>query len=64
MNTQRKEMVKLTLVRSLSKCLKAHVACVRGLGLRRIGSSVEVGMTPEIKGMVDRVSYLLKVERV
>ncbi len=64
MGTQKQEKVKITLIRSLSKRLKAHIACVRGLGLHRLGSTVEVVMTPEIKGMIDQVNYLLKIERV
>ena len=39
-----------------------HRACVAGLGLRRIGHSVVVNDTPENRGMIERVSYLLRVE--
>ncbi len=54
--------VKLALQRSLNGKLKAHKACVSGLGLRRIRQSVEVADTPENRGMINKVSYLLKVE--
>lgn len=54
--------VKLTLIRSLSGRLKAHQACARGLGLRRMHHSVEVIDTPENRGMINKISYLLKVE--
>ena len=54
--------LKVTLRKSLSKRLQAHRNCVRGLGLRRIGQSVSVKDTPETRGMIARVSYLLSVE--
>ncbi len=54
--------IKLTLVKSVAGRLKAHQACVRGLGLRRTNHSVEVIDTPENRGMINKVSYLLKVE--
>jgi large subunit ribosomal protein L30 len=44
--------------------LVSHKACVRGLGLRRLNHSVLVENTPENRGMIDKVSYLLKVEEV
>jgi large subunit ribosomal protein L30 len=54
--------VKVTLVKSLNGRLAAHQACVRGLGLRRMHHSVVVADTPENRGMINKVSYLLKVE--
>jgi large subunit ribosomal protein L30 len=54
--------VKVTLVKSRFGRLKAHKACVAGLGLRRINQTVEVIDTPENRGMINRVSYLLRVE--
>ncbi len=54
--------IKVTLVRSTCKRLAAHKACVAGLGLRRIRHTVEVDDTPSIRGMINKVSYLLKVE--
>jgi large subunit ribosomal protein L30 len=57
-----KQQVRVTLVRSTSGRLPKHIACVKGLGLRRIGHSVEVNDTPANRGMINRVSYLLKVE--
>ncbi len=54
--------LKLTLVRSISGRLEAHRACIRGLGLRRMHQSVVVKDTPENRGMVAKVRYLLKVE--
>jgi large subunit ribosomal protein L30 len=54
--------LKVTLVRSLIGRIEAHKATVRGLGLRRMHHTVEVQDTPEIRGMINAVSYLLKVE--
>jgi large subunit ribosomal protein L30 len=57
-----KKTIKLTQVRSTIGRLAAHRACVQGLGLRRIGHSVEVEDTPSARGMIHKVSYLLQVE--
>ena len=54
--------VKVTLVKSAHGRLAAHQACVRGLGLRKTQSSAVVIDTPENRGMIRKVSYLLKVE--
>ncbi len=54
--------IRLRLVKSLNKRLAAHKACVRGLGLRRIGHIVSVEDTPAVRGMINRVSYLVAIE--
>ena len=54
--------LKVTLVKSRFGRLKSHKACVAGLGLRKIRQSVEVIDTPENRGMINKVSYLLQVE--
>ncbi|MDH3509507.1 MAG: 50S ribosomal protein L30 [Gammaproteobacteria bacterium] len=54
--------VKVTLVKSKHGRLKKHKACVAGLGLRRMHQTVEVIDTPENRGMINRISYLLRVE--
>jgi large subunit ribosomal protein L30 len=54
--------IKVTLVKSLIGRLEAHKACARGLGLRRINQTVEVIDTPENRGMINKISYLLKSE--
>ncbi len=59
-----KKQLKVTLVKSRFGRLPKHRDCVRGLGLRRIRHSVTVPDTPENRGMIDKVSYLLKVEEV
>lgn len=58
------QQVKLTLVRSTAGRLPRHVQTVRGLGLRKTHSSAVVTVTPEVKGMINQVGYLLKVEEV
>ena len=54
--------LKVTLVKSKHGRKKGHEACVRGLGLRRMHHTVEVLDTPENRGMINKVDYLLKVE--
>lgn len=54
--------LKVTLVKSKFGRLKSHKDCVRGLGLRKINHTVTVQDTPENRGMINRVSYLLSVE--
>lgn len=56
-----KSMMKVKLVRSMNGRVKAHKACVKGLGLRRIHQVVEVEDTASTRGMVNKVSYLVKV---
>ncbi len=58
----KKIQIQVTLKRSTNKHLASHKACVQGLGLRRIGHTVTVEDTPENRGMVNKVSYLLAVE--
>ena len=57
-----KKMMKVKLVRSTNKCLAAHKACVSGLGLRRMNQTVEVEDTPCTRGMLNKVSYMVKVQ--
>lgn len=57
-----KKTIKVTLIRSTAGRLAAHKACVSGLGLRKIGHTVEVEDSPSVRGMINKVSYLLSVE--
>lgn len=57
-----KRTLRVTLVRSTIGRLARHKACVAGLGLRKIGQTVEVIDTPGNRGMIQKVSYLLKLE--
>ncbi len=56
--------LKVTLIRSTSGRLKNHKACAAGLGLRKMHQTVEVIDTPENRGMVNKISYMLRVEEV
>ena len=54
--------IKVTLVKSVIGTKQSHRATVRGLGLRRLNHSVELADTPEVRGMINKVSYLVKCE--
>ncbi len=56
--------IRVKLIRSMNGRLKKHQACVRGLGLRRMHHTVEVLDTPENRGMINKVSYMLETEEV
>ena len=53
--------MRVTLVKSIASCKSDHRATVRGLGLKWTNHSVEVIDTPSTRGMVNKVSYLVKV---
>jgi large subunit ribosomal protein L30 len=53
--------VKVTLVKGLIGTRESHRATVRGLGLRRVNSVSELQDTPSVRGMINKVSYLVKV---
>lgn len=54
--------IRVTLVKSTNGRHAAHKACVAGLGIRRMHQTVAVKDTPENRGMINKVSYLLKIE--
>lgn len=56
--------LRVTLVRSLIGTKKNHRACIRGLGLKRRHQTVELPDAPEIRGMIRKVDFLLKVEEI
>jgi large subunit ribosomal protein L30 len=56
--------LKVTLVRSLNKRIAQHKACAECLGLRRLHQTVIVDNVPSIRGMVDKIAYLLQIEEV
>ena len=56
--------LKVTLVKSKFGRLKSHKACVAGLGLRKMHQTVTVADTPENRGMINRISYMIAVEEV
>ncbi|MFW5432689.1 MAG: 50S ribosomal protein L30 [Methylophilaceae bacterium] len=54
--------VKVTLIKSVIGRVESHRATVKGLGLRRMHQTVELQDTPAIRGMINKINYLLKVE--
>jgi len=54
--------LKVTLVKSMHGRIPGHKECVRGLGIRRMHQTVEVADTPENRGMINKVYYLVNVE--
>ena len=54
--------VRVTLVRSPIGIQPKHKLCLKGLGLRRMHHTVEVEDTPAVRGMIDKISYMLAVE--
>lgn len=57
-----KTKIKVTQIKSAHGRLKSHKASVAGLGLRRIGHTVEIEDTPAVRGMINAVHYLVRVE--
>ena len=55
------KMMRVTLVKSVASCKQGHRATARGLGLKWTNHTVDVVDTPETRGMVNRISYLVKV---
>lgn len=56
--------IKVTLTKSTIGRLKSHIACAKGLGLRRTNHSAEVIDTPENRGMINKIYYMVKTEEV
>ncbi|MGD0960645.1 MAG: 50S ribosomal protein L30 [Methylomonas sp.] len=54
----------VTMIKSKHGRLKNHQLCLKGLGLSRIRQSVNVQDTPENRGMINKIAYMLKVEEV
>lgn len=57
-----KATIKVTQYKSVAGRLPNHKACIKGLGLRRIGHTVEVEDTPSVRGMINKVAYMVRVE--
>ncbi|MCX8521802.1 MAG: 50S ribosomal protein L30 [Rhodoferax sp.] len=55
------QTVKVQLVRSPIGCKESHRATVRGLGLRKLNSVSELKDSLEVRGMINKISYLVKV---
>ena len=56
------KMLSVTMTKSKIGRLKSHQACLKGLGLRKIRQTTQVIDTPENRGMINKISYMLKVE--
>jgi large subunit ribosomal protein L30 len=63
-NSEKRGIIKVTLVRSTIGRPKNQEVTVRGLGLRKLNSSVELPDTESVRGMVTKVQHLLNVEYV
>lgn len=61
MTTTQQKTVRVQLVRSPIGCKESHRATVRGLGLRKVGSVRELGDTAAVRGMINKVDYLVKI---
>lgn len=54
--------IRVTQIRSTAGRLQKHKACVSGLGLRRVGHTVEVEDSAAVRGMIGKVNYLVRIE--
>ncbi len=64
MAKKKQAKIRVKLVRSMNGRLESHKACVRGLGLRRMNHIRELEDTPEVRGMIRKVSYMVECEEV
>lgn len=62
MASKQAKKIRVTLVKSVIGTIQSHRACVRGLGLRRMRHTVEVEDTPAVRGMINKINYLVKWE--
>lgn len=53
--------IKVRLIKGLAGCKESHRATVRGLGLRRLNHTVELTDTPAVRGMINKVDYLVQI---
>jgi len=60
--TMSAKTIKVKMIRSKNGRLASHKACIAGLGLRKINQTVEVIDTPENRGMINKVHYMLQLE--
>lgn len=60
--TLTKKLMTVTQIKSVIGTKESHRACVRGLGLRRLNHTVQVEDTPAVRGMINKVYYLVKCE--
>lgn len=61
-NSNKEKTIKITLIKSLIGTKESHKATARGLGLRKLNSSSILKDTPEVRGMIDKINYLVKCD--
>ena len=54
--------IKVTLLKSINNVRREHRATVHGLGLKKINQVSELADTPAVRGMIDKVNYLVRIE--
>jgi large subunit ribosomal protein L30 len=54
--------IKVQLLKGLAGCRQSHRDTIRGLGLKRINHVVELNDTPEVRGMINKVNYLVRID--
>ncbi len=59
--TEQQKSIKVQLVRSPIGCKESHRATVRGLGLRKVNSVRELQDTPAVRGMINKIDYLVRI---
>lgn len=59
---KKEKLIRVTQTKSSIGRLEKHKACLAGLGLRRVGHSVEVADSEANRGMINRIEYMLRVE--
>ena len=56
--------IRVKLIKSRFGRIKKHSACIRGIGLKKINQVVELDATPENLGMINKIRYLVSVEKI
>ena len=54
--------IKIRLLKGLAGTKRDHRATVHGLGLKKINQTSELADTPAVRGMIDKVNYLVRIE--
>ena len=54
--------IKVRLLKSVNSVKRSHRDTVRGLGLKRIDQVVELIDTPAVRGMINKVDYLVRID--
>ncbi len=54
--------IKVRLLKGLAGCKQRHRDTIRGLGLKKINQVAELADTPAVRGMINRVNYLVRIE--